>query len=189
MSSKKRSAGHLDAIPESGHPLKRGPSGKRTVGEADEMGDFEDEWEDEVDRDEEAVDGAKSDNDDGAIDSSFILEYLLSFSIAMEIDVQPAIEDSDPAPGPTQTFIPGRHILSKDEILEPDQSAYEMLHRMQVAWPCLSFDVLRDNLGDERRKYPATAFSVTGTQADEAKHNEVLVLKMSSLHKTQKDDG
>jgi ribosome assembly protein RRB1 len=107
----------------------------------------------------------------------------------MEIDVQPAIEDSDPAPGPTQTFIPGRHVLSKDEILEPDQSAYEMLHRMHVAWPCLSFDILRDNLGDERRKYPATTFSVTGTQADQAKNNEVLVLKMSSLHKTQKDDG
>jgi ribosome assembly protein RRB1 len=189
MSSKKRSAGHLDEIPESDQPLKRGPSGKRTVGEGDEMGDFEDEWEDEVDRDEEAIDGAKGDNDDGVIDSSSILEYSLSSSIAMEIDVQPAIEDSDPTPGPTQTFIPGRHVLSKDEILEPDQSAYEMLHRMQVAWPCLSFDILRDNLGDERRKYPATAFSVTGTQADQAKKNEVLVLKMSSLHKTQKDDG
>lgn len=108
---------------------------------------------------------------------------------AMDVDVQPAPEDSDPVPGPTQTFIPGRHILSKDEILEPDQSAYEMLHRMNVAWPCLSFDILRDNLGDERRKYPATAFSVTGTQADTAKNNEILVLKMSSLHKTQNDDG
>ena len=107
----------------------------------------------------------------------------------MEIDVQPAIEDSDPVPGPTKTFIPGRHVLSKDEILEPDQSAYEMLHRMHVAWPCLSFDILRDDLGEERRKYPATSFSVTGTQADLAKNNEVLVLKMSSLHKTQKDDG
>jgi ribosome assembly protein RRB1 len=107
----------------------------------------------------------------------------------MDIDIQPAVEDSDPVPGPTQTFIPGRHVLSKDEILEPDQSAYEMLHRMNVAWPCLSFDILRDNLGDERRKYPATVFSVTGTQADSAKKNEILVLKMSSLHKTQNDDG
>jgi ribosome assembly protein RRB1 len=189
MSSKKRSAGHLDEIPESGQPLKRGPAGKRALSEGDEMGDFEDEWEDDVDRDDDAIDGAKSDNEDGVIALLSILEYSLSFSIAMEIDVQPAIEDSDPAPGPTQTFIPGRHVLSKDEILEPAQSAYEMLHRMHVAWPCLSFDILRDNLGDERRKYPATAFSVTGTQADQAKNNEVLVLKMSSLHKTQKDDG
>ncbi|KIM19384.1 hypothetical protein M408DRAFT_43180, partial [Serendipita vermifera MAFF 305830] len=137
-----------------------------------DMGDFEDEWDDEVEKDEDVIEGAKSDDEN-----------------AMDIDVQPAIEDSDPAPGPTQTFIPGRHVLSKDEILEPDQSAYEMLHRMHVAWPCLSFDILRDNLGEERRKYPATSFSVTGTQADVAKNNEVLVLKMSSLHKTQKDDG
>jgi hypothetical protein len=60
---------------------------------------------------------------------------------------------------------------------------------MNVAWPCLSFDILRDNLGEERRKYPATAFAVTGTQAEQAKTNEILVMRMSSLHKTQKDDG
>lgn len=86
-------------------------------------------------------------------------------------------------------FIPGRHKLGKDEILEPDQSVYEMLHRMNVTWPCLSFDVLRDRLGEERKRYPATAYVVTGTQADAAKNNEVLVMKMSQLHKTQKDDG
>lgn len=111
---------------------------------------------------------------------------------AMDVDVEQAPEDTDPSPeggNQTRAFIPGRSILSKDEILEPDQSAYEMLHRMNVAWPCLSFDILRDNLGEERRKYPATLFAVTGTQADQAKNNEILVMKMSSLHKTQNDDG
>lgn len=110
----------------------------------------------------------------------------------MEIDVEQAPEDMDPVPegeNQTKTFIPGRNVLSKGEILEPDQSAYEMLHRMNVTWPCLSFDILRDNLGEERRKYPATTYSVTGTQADQAKKNEILVMKMSSLHKTQNDDG
>src|SRR5258706_3127149 len=107
----------------------------------------------------------------------------------MEIDVQGAVEDDDPPPPETKVFLPGRHILSKDEILEPDQSAYEMLHRMNTAWPCLSFDILRDDLGDERRKYPTTAYAVTGTQADQANKNELLVLKMSALHRTQKDDG
>lgn len=118
-----------------------------------------------------------------------LMLYPLTLATAMDVDVQRAPEDNDPMPGQEQPFIPGRHVLSKDEILEPDQSAYEMLHRMNVAWPCLSFDILRDNLGDERRKYPATSFSVTGTQADSAKNNEILVLKMSSLHKTQHDDG
>lgn len=107
----------------------------------------------------------------------------------MEVDVQGAVEDDNPPSPKTKVFLPGRHILSKDEILEPDQSAYELLHRMNVAWPCLSFDILRDGLGDEPRKYPMTAFAVTGTQADQTNKNEVLVLKMSSLHRTQKDDG
>lgn len=66
-----------------------------------------------------------------------------------------------------------------------------MLHRLNVTWPCLSFDVLRDQLGSaaERQKYPQTAYFVAGTQADTAKNNELMVMKASSMHKTQKDGG
>lgn len=87
----------------------------------------------------------------------------------------------------TQTFIPGVHPIGKDEVLEPDETAYHMLHRMGVDWPCLSFDILRDNLGDQRQRFPATAYIVAGTQADVAKNNKVVVYKMSSLYRTQKD--
>ena len=108
----------------------------------------------------------------------------------MDIDeVLPAIEESDePAPVP-QVFIPGNNVLGKDEILEPDDSVYIMRHSMNVNWPCLSFDVLRDNLGDERQRLPATAYIVAGTQADAIKNNQVVVYKLSSLHRTQKDAG
>jgi hypothetical protein len=108
----------------------------------------------------------------------------------MDVDeVLPAIEESDePAPAP-KVFMPGTHVLDKDEILEPDDSVYIMRHTMNVKWPCLSFDVLRDSLGDQRQRYPATAYLVAGTQADVAKNNEVSVYKLSSLHKTQKDGG
>lgn len=111
-------------------------------------------------------------------------------SLAMEVDgVQRAVEDED-APEPEgDVYIPGVHKLENDEVLEADQSVYEMLHHMNVTWPCLSFDVLRDSLGDERRKYPATAYIVAGTQADHSSKNEVLVMKMSQLHRTQKDGG
>ena len=102
-------------------------------------------------------------------------------------EVLPAIEESEEAPQAPEVFIPGRHVLQEDEILEADDSVYVMRHSMGVNWPCLSFDVLRDNLGDERQRYPATAYIVTGTQADAASKNEVVVYKMSSLHKTQKD--
>ena len=109
----------------------------------------------------------------------------------MDVDVLPPVEEEDDEqkPAQKQPFLPGRHVLQKDEILEPDDSVYEMRHTMNVNWPCLSFDVLRDNLGDQRRKYPATAYIVAGTQADVAKSNELSVYKMSLLHRTQKDAG
>ncbi|KAF8898958.1 glutamate-rich WD repeat containing [Infundibulicybe gibba] len=143
---------------------------KRENATNDEMGEFEDAWEDEIESDEDVVDNAK-DTEDG-----------------MDIDeVMPPIEESDELPSQPDVFLPGTHVLGKDEILEADDSVYIMRHSMNVNWPCLSFDVLRDNLGDERQRYPATAYLVAGTQADTAKNNEILVYKLSSLHRTQKD--
>ena len=108
----------------------------------------------------------------------------------MDVDeVLPAVEESSEQPTAPKTFIPGTHVLAKDEILEPDDSVYIMRHTMSVNWPCLSFDVLRDNLGFERQRYPTTAYIVAGTQADVAKNNQVLVCKLSSLHRTQRDGG
>jgi ribosome assembly protein RRB1 len=108
----------------------------------------------------------------------------------MDVDeVLPAIEESDEPAQTPSVFIPGIHVLGKDEILEPDDSVYTMRHTMNVTWPCLSFDVLRDNLGDQRKRYPATVYLVAGTQADRPDRNELTVYKLSSLHKTQKDGG
>lgn len=107
----------------------------------------------------------------------------------LDDEVLPAIEESDEQPPESDTFIPGTHMLGQDEILEADDSVYLMRHSMKVTWPCLSFDVLRDSMGDERQRYPATAYIVTGTQADSSKNNEVIVYKLSSLHRTQKDGG
>ncbi|KAG7098965.1 hypothetical protein E1B28_000853 [Marasmius oreades] len=153
------------------YPKASSSGDKRGAVIHDEMGEFEDAWEDEVESDEDVVDSNANEGEDG-----------------MDIDeVMPAIEEED-QPAPTNTFIPGVHQLEKDEVLEPDPSVYIMLHSTGVAWPCLSFDVLRDNLGDERQRLPATAFIVTGTQADIAKNNEVIVYKFDSLHRTQRDE-
>jgi ribosome assembly protein RRB1 len=82
-----------------------------------------------------------------------------------------------------QTFIPGRSVLQPGQTLMPDPSTYEMLHIFSTTWPCLSFDIIRDNLGDNRRQYPRTLHAVTGTQAESAKSrdNELMILKLSSL--------
>lgn len=107
----------------------------------------------------------------------------------LEDDVLPAVEEEDELEPESQVFLPGSIPLAEDEVLEPDQTVYELLHRMNVAWPCLSFDILRDTLGNDRQGYPATAFVTTGTQADISSKNELFVMKMSQLHKTQKDEG
>jgi ribosome assembly protein RRB1 len=105
----------------------------------------------------------------------------------MDIDqALPPVEESEEQEIAPRVYIPGVHVLGEDETLEADDSVYIMRHGMNVHWPCLSFDILKDNLGHERQRFPETAYIVAGTQADVAKNNEVVVYKMSSLHKTQK---
>ena len=89
-----------------------------------------------------------------------------------------------------QTFIPGRTKLGAEETLSPDTSTYNMLHTLSAPWPCLSFDIVRDSLGDNRQTYPATVYTVAGTQADSGrpKDNELMVLKLSGLSKMEKEN-
>ena len=88
-----------------------------------------------------------------------------------------------------QTFIPGRNQLEKGQTLSPDASAYDMLHTLSTTWPCLSFDIVRDSLGDNRKSYPATIYAVTGSQADSrnTKNNELMVMKLSGLSRMDRD--
>lgn len=57
--------------------------------------------------------------------------------------VDQAAEDDDPEEASLEPYLPSSRPLKEGEVLEPDQSVYEMLHRMNVQWPCLSVDVLR----------------------------------------------
>ena len=88
-----------------------------------------------------------------------------------------------------QTFIPGRSKLQAGESLSPDTSTYEMLHTLSATWPCLSFDIVRDSLGDNRKTYPATLYAVAGTQAESrrSRENELMVMKLSGLSRMDQD--
>ena len=58
-----------------------------------------------------------------------------------------------------KAYIPGMDELDAGDTLEYESSAYNMYHALTVEWPCLSFDVLRDNLGSGRtRVCSATVF-------------------------------
>lgn len=51
-----------------------------------------------------------------------------------------------------QVWRSGVEKLEDIEELEYDPSAYIMYHSMQTEWPCLSFDFLKDDLGDTRQR-------------------------------------
>jgi len=88
----------------------------------------------------------------------------------------------------TKVWRPGDNKLEPGEVLEYDSSAYEMLHRLRIEWPCLSFDILPDNLGQQRTKFPLTSYLISGTQADQSTNNKIFALKISHLHRTKHDD-
>ncbi|KAK6617142.1 hypothetical protein RUM43_014744 [Polyplax serrata] len=54
--------------------------------------------------------------------------------------------------------------------------------------PCLSFDIIQDELGTNRTEFPHTCYLVAGTQASKSNENCILVMKTSNLHKTQKKE-
>lgn len=66
-----------------------------------------------------------------------------------------------------------------------------MLHNLSTPWPCLSFDIVKDNLGDNRKVYPATMYTVAGTQAEgrRAEENQLMVMKFSGLSRMEREDG
>jgi len=85
-------------------------------------------------------------------------------------------------------FQPGVDRLEEGEVLDYDSSAYQMLHRLNMEWPCLTFDILLDKEGFMRTKFPHTVYTVAGTQADEISNNKIFVLKAVQLHRTKYDD-
>ncbi|KAL6721740.1 Ribosome assembly protein rrb1 [Lecanora helva] len=132
-----------------------------------EEGNFEDEFEDEYESEDEIFEAGV----DGRPDE----EREEEGRDAMDVD--------------QQTFIPGRNQLEKGQTLSPDASAYDMLHTLSTTWPCLSFDIIRDALGDNRKHYPATMYAAAGTQAEskKANDNELMVMKMSGLSRMDRD--
>lgn len=84
-------------------------------------------------------------------------------------------------------YLPGAP-LKDGESLVHDETAYKVFHQAQTGAPCLSFDVIKDDLGENRTEFPATVYIVAGTNSSQGQANHVLVMKMSNMH-TVKDIG
>ncbi|KAL8765055.1 MAG: hypothetical protein Q9209_007745 [Squamulea sp. 1 TL-2023] len=127
-----------------------------------ETGHFEDEFDDEFESEDEILEAGV----DGRPDEEREPEEMRD---AIDMD--------------QKTFIPGRDRLAAGESLTPDTSTYELLHNLTTTWPCLSFDIVPDQLGASRKAYPASLYAVAGTQAESGKanQNELMVMKLSGL--------
>lgn len=157
-----------------------------TVTEGDiEMGEFEDQYSDEFESDGEIIQMDGEDDEEGEDQGEENDDYLeRNQQRAQElVNKDQAAELS--AQESQQLYLP--HMsrpLGPDEVLEADPTVYEMLHNVNLPWPCLSLDIVPDRLGSERRNYPQSLLLTTATQASKKKDNELLLLKMSQLTKT-----
>mmetsp|Transcript_12029 Transcript_12029/g.28815 ORF Transcript_12029/g.28815 Transcript_12029/m.28815 type:complete len:460 (+) Transcript_12029:94-1473(+) len=96
-------------------------------------------------------------------------------------------EDEEEDEGPKMVWRPGVDTIEEGEQLDVEPGTYDMLHRAQVEWPCLSLDVVRDDLGAQRTSFPMTAYVVAGSQASKTEDNRLYMMKWHKLYKTSKD--
>lgn len=170
----KRAGNHEDGPLKAGHRPDAMDIDSNNKPDAD-MGEFEDEFEDEFESEDEILEAGV----DGRPDAEREAEEKEG-----EMDI-----DSGAPSGPG-TFIVGRTKLEPGQTLTPDPTTYHMLHNLSTPWPCLSFDIIRDNLGDNRKVYPATMYTVSGTQAEgrRADENAIMVMKFAGLSKMDRED-
>lgn len=92
--------------------------------------------------------------------------------------------------------------LDKDEYLDFENKAYEMLHRATTEWPCMTIDwlvpepqMMLTNSYKPRKldlqqswQYPLELYAVAGSMASQPSKNQLYVLKFSRLMETKNDD-
>lgn len=73
--------------------------------------------------------------------------FLFSLLLGMDVDEK---EEEEEKEEDLKLYLPGQP-LAEGEVLEADHSVYVMLHNLDVRLPFLSFDILEDKLGEERK--------------------------------------
>lgn len=153
-----------------------------------EMGEFEDPYGDDFESEGEIieVDDEEDEEDEDLENEEYVQNKQEKANALLEKEQQKEQTQGQ------QLYLP--HLsqpLGPDEVLEADPTVYEMLHNVNMPWPCMTLDIIPDSLGSERRNYPQSILMTTATQASKKKDNELMVLKLSQLTKTlaKEDNG
>lgn len=86
------------------------------------------------------------------------------------------------ADGPAKTYIP--KLGRKSDDLVVDESAYVLLCKSKTSYPCMSFDVISDGLGDGEDRsanFPISMSLVGGTYSGKRGADSLIVMKYSKL--------
>ncbi|OAD51873.1 Glutamate-rich WD repeat-containing protein 1 [Eufriesea mexicana] len=97
-----------------------------------------------------------------------------------------AEEENEDQNNESRIYLPGKPLKTGEELIV-DKTAYRMLHHAQSGAPCLSFDIILDELGNNREDYPLSMYLVAGTQAAKTHVNNLLVMKMKNLYGIKND--
>lgn len=159
----KRSKPTQNNAPAGNQPSRPAPALRSDEKEAETKDNlmFEDPFVDEVE--EEDIVDRDSDADDDDEEEPMVFD---------ENGNQEVIQSWNPLTG--EALAPGQE-------LEMDPTAYKMHHGLNPEWPSLSFDFLRDDVGESRTRFPHTLTAVVGTQAGRREDNQLTVMKLSDL--------
>ena len=103
-------------------------------------------------------------------------------------------EEDEEAPGeedasvPAKTYIP--RLGKKSDNLVVDESAYVLLCKSKTSYPCMSFDVINDGLGegeDRSAAFPISMSIVGGTYSGKRGADSLIVMKYSKLYPGSKN--
>jgi len=155
---------------------------------------------DEVDEEEEVIDAADEEDDEEEVGDDE--EYAQLQREAAESGVVDSMkrvtfaegeegdEDGNDAAEPDAMVWRGDqdgNSLTADQKLVFSNKAYDSFFQLRTEYPCLSFDVIADDEGSNRTKYPLSMYLVCGSQADERNKNQLYVLKLSNICRTKHD--
>jgi len=102
-------------------------------------------------------------------------------------DQEDSEDDSDEEKFEDKVYIPGEK-LEEGQQLEVDENAYILYQQCSLGPPCLSFDILHDQVKSD---YPLSVTCVAGTQAAKVTANNIILFRMSNLNcvNPRKEDG